>query len=123
MSEDVKELLRQAAITISALPVSSQDRPLKMRSAWPEFIQKTHPFMQQKGRKISIVPHPDEIDKASEILDSLNKLSPDRRRLVWARACGVPWAALQLRYHASRTHLNMRYKKALAEFLQIHRRH
>ena len=121
MFQQTKEQLRQAATTLSALPVSSLDRPLEKRSSWPEFIQKSHALLGQKGRKLKLVPSPMEIDEAYAIIDSLNKLPADQRRLIWARACGVPWTALQQRYQASRTHLNLRYKKALAEFAKIHR--
>lgn len=120
MSHQAKEQLRQAAITLSALPLSSLDKPLEKRSAWPEFIQKSQAVMGQKGDRPKLVPGPWEIDETFAIIDSLNRLPADRRRLVWARACGVPWAALQMRYQASRTHLNLRYKKALIEFSKIH---
>lgn len=119
MSENLKERLRQAALTLSILPVSGFDRPLKMRSAWPDFIQKSRPYLVKRARYMKICPTPEDIDDAMVIIDILNQLPADRRRLVWARACNVPWAALQQRYHASRTHLNLRYKKALDEFIKI----
>lgn len=119
MLEDTKRRLQQATITLSALPVANADKPLQIRSAWPDFIQKTQPILEQKQRRLEVTPSAENIDEAMAIIDILNRLSPDGRRLVWARACGVPWAALQLRYCSSRTHLNLRYKKALAEFMRL----
>ena len=49
----------------------------------------------------------------NEVLDALYTLSPAARKLLWARACGLPWAQLQLRLGGSRTHLNRRYRLAL----------
>ena len=119
MTEVSKRRLQKATITLSALPVSSLDKPLQMRSAWPDFIQKTQPILEQKQQKLKVIPNAVDIDDAMAVIDILNKLSGDRRRLIWARACGVPWAALQLRYGSSRTHLNLRYKKALTEFMRL----
>ena len=59
------------------------------------------------------VPPPQAIDDMYEVIDALYRLSPAARKLLWARACGLPWAQLQLRLGGSRTHLNRRYRLAL----------
>ncbi len=90
----LKVRLRQAAVTLAALPRDPHERPCQMRSAWPDIIHDTAPFVLQPRGQPRFVPNPLEIDRMNEIFDWLSALDPGSRTLVWARACKVPWSAL-----------------------------
>ena len=108
-----KQRLTAAARTLVRLPRSYLDRPGRPQSGWPE-MQRTARLCVTDTRRASLpVPSPQAIDDMHEVIDALYTLSPAARKLLWARACGLPWAQLQLRLGGSRTHLNRRYRLAL----------
>jgi len=106
--------LEAAARTLHALPPDSRLRPAGTRSAWPDFIQKSR-FLAGQTRMLSrACPSPAAIDDADRLLDLLWDLDADQRRLVWARACHMPWAVLASRLGRSRSSLNRDHRLALA---------
>lgn len=110
----LKTRLEAAARTLSRLPRSHMDRPGRSQSGWPD-MQRTARLLVSCTRTPSPArPSPQAIDDMYCILEALYTLSPAARKLLWARACGLPWAQLQLRFGGSRTHLNRRYRLALA---------
>lgn len=103
-----------AARTMRALPNDALSKPSGTRSSWPEFVQKTR-FLYGHTRASSLPrPHPRAIDDLAHLMALFWQLRPDERRLVWARACGIPWAVLMARFGRSRTSLNRDHKVALA---------
>ena len=106
--------LAVAVRTLHALPPDSHERPVGTRSAWPDFMQKTALLAGRTRAGARLCPAPAAIDDLTHLVGLFWHLGPDQRRLVWARACGVPWAVLAARFARSRTSLNRDYKQALA---------
>ena len=105
--------LQNAAVTLARLPRSYLDRPGRPQSGWPEMQRTARLCVDGTRAPGRPVPSPRAIDDMNQVIDALYSLSPAARRLLWARACGLPWAQLQIRLGGSRTHLNRRYRLAL----------
>jgi len=110
----LKDRLRMAARVLSSQPSSVYERPERYRSSWPSFAAIAKTDMKVAGRThVKFYPTAAEIQDMYRMLDLLMPLPAFERNLLWARACGVPWALLQARFMLSRTHLNRRYRQAI----------
>ena len=111
---DLTLRLARAAQTLRDLPPERNTKPSGSRSSWPDFIQETR-FLHDRTRSHKLPsPNPVAIDDLNHLLGLLWHLQPAERQLVWARACGVPWAKLVARIGRSRTTLNREHKLAVA---------
>ena len=108
-----KHRLVAAARTLARLPRSYLDRPGRSQSGWPDMQRAARLCLTDTRRASQPVPSPQAIDDMYQVIDALYTLPPAARKLLWARACGLPWAQLQMRLGGSRTHLNERYRLAL----------
>jgi len=106
----VEFALKQAAQTLRSLPHKTF---AGYASYWPDVVRSTpeswlaRPYQNNTPHKST----PREISAMDEVLNWLFILTPEERRIVWARACNIPWRALE--DHDGRSHVTLR---------KIHRR-
>ena len=97
--------LKQAAKTLKSLPHKTF---AGYASYWPDVVRSTpeswlaRPYDTNSPYKST----PQEISAMDEVLNWLFMLTPDERRIVWARACNLPWRALEDR--DGRSHVTLR---------------
>ncbi|MDF1791456.1 MAG: DUF6362 family protein [Thalassobaculaceae bacterium] len=92
--DPVADLLREAAETLRRLP-RGLARP--RLSNWPEVVRDSASFLAAPdgiGRRPS-PPSPQAIDRMDRTLVWLLACDDESRRLVWARATGIPWRKLE----------------------------
>ena len=112
--EDLVFRLERAARTMKALPYERGSRHRQLQSAWIDISRESDGIPQKMRRNI---PESQHIDELYMLLDLL-LVRPDlERKLIWARANRIPWAALQKRTGRSRTHLYMIYNRGLLELV------
>lgn len=89
----VKTLLKEAADTLRRLPMP------RIRAAvtkWPDVVQDTVEALYTTGERPRLAaPMPAAIDRMELCLVWLLACSIEQRRVIWARACGVPWRRLE----------------------------
>ena len=112
----VKERLQRAMRVFKALPLTDRDRP-SGRMVAPLPIVRTL-FQDEAPKRARMAqpapPAPAEVDHAYEALTWVGFLRSVRdRKLVLARAGGVPWAALEPRLGLSERQLRRRYQLSL----------
>lgn len=112
----VEERLEQAMRVFKALPLTDRDRP-SARMVAPLPIVRTL-FQDEAPKRARMAqpapPAPAEVDRAYEALTWVGFLASVRdRRLVLARAGGVPWAALEPKLGLSERQLRRRYQLSL----------
>lgn len=86
--------LEEAAATVRALPRAFRSARL---TAWPEVVQDTVSLMSasEGGRTRPPAPSPRAIDRMDKVLVWLLACEPAERRILWARACRIPWRRLE----------------------------
>ena len=89
----IKAWLKEAADTLKRLPPGY----VKPRvTYWPDVVQTSiYSFGPPGGRAKLAAPSPRAIDRMELVLVWLLSCDNDCRRIVWARACGVPWRRLE----------------------------
>lgn len=99
-STAVWEQLVEGAETLQRLPDASRG-PRKVRSSWPEIVRNAAESFNAEAERADLrrlgPPSADAIDRLDRVIVWLEWLSGDVQRLVWLRACGVPWWRLELR--------------------------
>ena len=101
----VESALKQAAQTLRSLPHKTF---AGYASYWPDVVRSTpeswlaRPYQTHAPHKST----PQEISAMDEVLNWLFILTPEERRIVWARACNIPWRALE--DHDGRSHVTLR---------------
>jgi len=89
----VKARLKEAAQTLRRLP---RERIGAALTSWPDVVrQSAEAYGYDKTRVRPIPPRPDQISRMDETLPWLFALDDAERRVVWARASGVPWRKLE----------------------------
>ena len=117
--KDMERQLSDAAMTLARMPNDVRTRPASLRSAWPE-MQRGCRFTYGATRLTSRHrPTPAQIDQLDQMIQLLWHLSPSARRLVWARACRIPWALLVARMGRSRTSLNRDFRNSLMVLVRL----
>lgn len=91
--ELVKVWIEEAADTLRRLPRGY----VKPRvTYWPEVVQSSfHSFGSSRLSNRLASPSPRAIDRIEQALGWLFHCDDDSRRIIWARACGVPWRRLE----------------------------
>ena len=86
--------LEDAAATLRALPRDSLKAHL---TSWPEVVRDSVSLLaaSDRTRTRPPAPHPRAIDRMDEILSWLLACEEVERRILWARACKVPWRKLE----------------------------
>ena len=93
--------LEEAADTLRRLP---NRRVGGYVSAWPEIVRDYwEAFGWHDAEVRPIPPSPKAIDQMDRALPWLYWLDPEEAKLVWERACGVPWKIIEIRRGVSRS--------------------
>jgi hypothetical protein len=89
----VKAWIEEAADTLKRLPRGY----VKPRMTyWPDVVQTSiHTFGSAAFSNRLAAPSPRAIDRMELVLGWLFHCDDDSRRIIWARACGVPWRRLE----------------------------
>ncbi len=101
----LETILKQAAQTLRSLPHKTF---AGYASYWPDVVRSTpeswlaRPYQNTSPHKST----PQDISAMDEVLNWLFILTPEERRIVWARACNIPWRALEDR--DGRSHVTLR---------------
>src|SRR3546814_287056 len=107
----IEDRLEEAALTVRRLP------PVKVqghRSSWPPIVRDFHDAYGAEPATVRLgPPTAAAITRMDEAFVWLAWLEPDDARLLWARACGLPWKLLTYRFGASRTTLWRRWVAGL----------
>ena len=108
----VEQRLEEAASTLRRLP------PVRVQGyvcTWPAVIREFYEAYGSEAARIRLgPPTAAAITRMDETLEWLRWLAdPEEVRIVWARACGLPWKLLCYRFGAGRTTLWRRWSMAL----------
>lgn len=89
----IKAWIEEAAETLKRLPRGY----VKPRvTYWPDVVQNgIHSFGSSRFSNRLAAPSPRAIDRMERVLGWLFHCDDDSRRVVWARACGIPWRRLE----------------------------
>ena len=87
----IADHLEEAADTLRRLPKIYWKARL---TYWPDVIKDAAASLEEPRKRRPAAPSPQAIDRMDEVLTWLIPLSVEQRRLLWARACGVPWRHL-----------------------------
>ena len=91
--ELVKARLAEAADTLRRLPSA---RIRARLTAWPDVVQSASTaYGYEAARTRPAAPTPEAISRMDETLAWLFWVENEGRRLLWARAMGVPWRRLE----------------------------
>lgn len=97
--------LKKAAHTLKSLPHKTF---AGYASYWPDVVRSmpeiwlARPYQKNTPAKRT----PQEISAMDEVLNWLFILTPEERRIVWARACNLSWRAIE--DHDGRSHVTLR---------------
>ena len=97
----VEERLEEAADTLKRLP---EERVRGFFGTWPPVVRDFwEAFGRDEVRLRRGPPQPAAIDRMDEALVWLSWLEPDDARIVWLRACRLPWKLVTWRIGLGRT--------------------
>jgi hypothetical protein len=89
----IKAWIEEAADTLKRLPRGYVKPHV---TYWPDVVQTSvHSFGSARFSNRLAAPSPRAIDRMERVLGWLFHCDDDSRRIVWARACGVPWRRLE----------------------------
>lgn len=91
----LRQDIRMMGRVLAVLPINGRDRPSGARASWPDFHQDRHNFTAKYRYKSAFKPSPREITQADHLLQQVMRLDEEARRIVMARAMGVPWRRLE----------------------------
>lgn len=112
-AELVADRMEEAASTMRRLP---SVRPKGFTSSWPEIVRDASEVQGWRDGEVRLGPPPaDAITRMDQCLGWLACLEPEERKLVWARATGVPWKLVVRALGVSRTTAWSRWRMALME--------
>jgi hypothetical protein len=108
----VAERMEEAAATLQRLPAP---RVRGYFSTWPPIVRDAWEAFGWEQTQVRLGPPSAEaIDRMDEALGWLHWLEADAARLVWLRACRLPWKAFIRRMRMGRTKAWQEWVMALA---------
>ena len=110
--------LRQMGRWLALMPLSVFDRPAGARSAWPDCHQQKTPTVSQFRAPIRPKLTPQQITLVQDWLVRIMRLEVDKRRIVLARATGIPWRRLEDMDGRSHTTLRKLEEAGLRQLLR-----
>ena len=114
--------LRHMGRLLRLMPLSIFDRPVGARSAWPDFHQQTRGMLSATRTPIRPKLTPAQVTMVEEWLSLLMRLETDERRIVLARATGIPWRRLEDMDGRSHTTLRKVEESGLRQLILLHNR-
>lgn len=112
----VKARLAEAADTLRRLPSARIRAKL---TAWPDVVQSAATaYGYEAAQTRPAAPSPEAISRMDETLGWLFWIENDGRRLLWARALGVPWRKLEDLDGRSHVTLKKLHDRLLGEIAQ-----
>ncbi len=112
---EIQERLREAALTLRRLREHGL-KPQALRAHWPAVVRSSadaYGYYDALAREAT--PSSEEMERMDEAIAWLLWLEEAERKVVWARACGVPWRALEDRDGRSVVTLRKYWNEALEE--------
>lgn len=115
-SEDVRARLVEASTVLRALALNCRDRPFGLVSHWPDVVrQGFEVYGYASARLRPPAPSPAAVSRADGAVPWLLWLDGAGRRIVWARASGIPWRRLEDMDGRSHTTLRRIEREGLGE--------
>ncbi len=106
--------LERAADTLKRLPMPRNGMPARERSSWPEIPDDPEDDSgRAPSRPALIGPRPQAISELDRVLPWLGALDGTDRRVVWARAAGLPWPRLAREFGFSVGKMRYRWSSAI----------
>lgn len=112
--EELKQKLEFAADIMKRLP---SVKAKGYGTSWPEMLYTLAEIIEQEAEPSRLQANSQEVSEMERILDWLKPLDAFETKLVWKRACRVPWKVLSYDFRADRTTLWRKYDRALAKIL------
>ncbi|MBX9944132.1 MAG: hypothetical protein K2Y40_08645 [Reyranella sp.] len=106
--------LERAADTLQRLPIPRNGRPALEQSPWQAILMASagiDPCSSSDTTRIP--PRAEAISELDRVLPWLRPLDAAERRIVWARAGGVPWPRLAREFGVSVGRLRYRWEAAI----------
>jgi hypothetical protein len=99
--QHVEAMFEEAAATLRRLP---SERPQGFKSAMPTPVRNIHEAYGYNEVRVRLPPpSAAAIDRLDMVLGWSGWLSEDQAKVVWARACRVPWRPICVRLGCGRT--------------------
>ncbi len=118
--DKLKQKLEFAANVMKRLPYSSVSG---YKNFWPQIKHSQAEIADWEPVPKHMRPSAEEISLMDEILEWYKPLSPEETKLVWMRACRVPWKIIMREINYHRSTLSEKYNCALGKMLgYIYRR-
>jgi hypothetical protein len=95
-TDEIKAALREACRILERTPFPKGSRPAQLRAGWPDVVREAaDAYGYTATRNRPALPSPLELDRMDEALRWLLWVEGTERTVLFARACGVTWRALQ----------------------------
>jgi hypothetical protein len=95
-ASEVRARLKEAAAVLRALALGLRDRPAGLMAHWPDVVrQGFEAYGYDSVRLRPPAPSPAVVSRADAAVLWLLWLEDAPRRIVWARASGIPWRRLE----------------------------
>lgn len=115
-ADDVRTRLAEASTVLRAMAISCRDRPVGVVAHWPDVVrQGFEAYGYAPVRVRPPAPTPAAISRADAAVPWLLWLDATARRIVWARASGIPWRRLEDMDGRSHTTLRRVEREGLGE--------
>lgn len=106
--------LERAADTLKRLPMPRNGRPALEHSSWPLVPNGVEDVGDHaSSRAPRIPPGPRAISELDRVLPWLRPLDGPERRIVWARATGLPWPRLAREFGVTVGQVRYRWNGAI----------
>lgn len=118
---EIAERLREAAQTLRRLRGHGL-KPQALRTHWPAVVRSSadaYGYYDNVTREPT--PSSEQVKRMDEAIGWLLWLEDDERKIVWGRACGIPWRALEDRDGRSSMTLR-KYRNEALEEIALHLR-
>ena len=114
---ELRAQLKKAVTTLKQQPFQKRDRPNGVMGSWPILPSDNTGTISSRYKKYHLKSTPKQISHMQYWLDHMLALDDESRRIVMARAAGIPWRRLEEMDGRSHTTLRKIEKAALLSML------
>lgn len=108
--------LREAGRVLKRTPFAKGSRPAELRAAWPDVVREAiDAYGYTKVRCRGGIPSPLELDRMDEAWGWLWHVKGQERQIIFARAIGATWRALQEQLDISHVTLSKIHKRGISQ--------